>query len=144
MKPWAISLLVCIALTAHGQSATTRFLTYEQNQSWLTTTKAVSKSAQWAAIKNRFFTKENQNSPIDSMRSSPILVINGVPVDLLENLAEKKNKELLSLLNNNTINEIVILDKLAEHWTFCKPFAGVILLRVDRKTERKLRKFNVE
>jgi len=142
-----IFMLSCITTSSMGQSVQTeysRFLPYEQNQIWLTTTKSLDKSGQWIATKKRFFYKENQNISVDSIRFSPLIVINGVPLYIPDNLTNKTTEKILTLLNEGSIEQIVILDKLSEEWTFHKPFSGAIILTVDKKTEKRISKLNLE
>lgn len=147
MKILTILTLFFITTISWGQSAQTennRFLTYDQNETWLTTTKSLDKSGQWNAIKQRFFYKENQNISVDSIQYSPLIVINGVPLNISNKLTDKDTNEILNVLNEDSINELFILDKLTEEWTFCKPFSGVIILTVDKKTDKKLSKLKLE
>lgn len=146
MRILTILTLFCITTISWGQSALTennRFLTYDQNVNWLTTTKSLDKSGQWNSIKHRFFNKENQNISRDSIQYSPLIVINGVPLNILNQLTDKNINEILDVLNENSINELFILDKLTEEWTFCKPFSGIIILTVDKKTDKKLSKLKL-
>lgn len=146
MKILTIFILLCIATTSWGQSAQAeikRFLTYDQNEKWLKATKSLGKSGQWTAIKERFFYQENQNISMDSVRYSPLIVINGVPLNISNKLADKEMSEILNVLNEESINELILLDKLTEEWTFCKPFSGVIILTVDKKTDKKLSKLKL-
>jgi len=146
MKTLTILILLCITTISWGQSAQTennRFLTYDQNINWLTTTKSLDRAGQWNSIKQRFFYRENQNISRDSTQYSPLIVINGVPLNISYKLTEKDANEILNVLNQDTINELFILDKLTEEWTFCKPFSGVIILTVDKKTDKKLSKLKL-
>jgi len=146
MRILTILTLFCITTISWGQSVQTennRFLTYDQNVNWLTSTKSLDKLGQWNSIKHRFFNKENQNISTDSIQYSPLIVINGVPFNILNQLTDKDINEILDLLNENSINELFILDKLTEEWAFCKPFSGVIILTVDRKTDKKLSKLKL-
>jgi len=125
------------------QTEHSRFLTYEQNEIWLTATKSLDKSGQWTSIKMRFFDKENQNISVDSIQYSPLIVINGVPLYIPDKLTDKDSEKILTLLNEDSIEEIVILDKLSEEWTFHKPFSGAIILTVDKKTDKRLSKLKL-
>jgi hypothetical protein len=143
MRALTIFILLCITISSWGQSLQTensRFLTYGQNESWLKTTKSFNKSGQWTAIRQRFFLTENQNTSVDSIQYSPLIVINGVPLNIPDKLTDKDSNEILNLLNVDSIDELLILDKLTEDWIFCKPFSGVIILTVDKKTGKKLSK----
>ena len=147
MRALTIFILHCIAISSWGQSVqreNDRFLTYEQNENWLTTIKSFDKSGQWTAIKQRFFFKENCNTAVDSIQYSPFFVINGVPLNIPSKLTDKNSGEILSLLNEDSIEQINILDKLSEEWTFCKPFSGVIILTVDKRTYKKLFQLKLE
>jgi hypothetical protein len=141
MKTLTIFILLCITICSYGQPAATkkdRFLTYEQNQNWLKSTKSFDTYGQWTAIKQRFFHKENCNTYFGSIQYSPLIVINGVPLHIPEELTDEERRKTLSLLNEESIDQIVILDKLSEEWIFCKPFSGVIIMKVDEKIEKKL------
>ena len=147
MRTLTIFILHCIAISSWGQSVQTendRFLTYRQNENWLTTTKSLDKSGQWTAIKQRFFLKENCNTTVDSIQYSPVFVINGAPFNIPGKLTDKNSGEILSLLKKDSIEQINILDKLSEEWTFCKPFSGIIILTVDKKTDKKLFQLKLE
>ena len=87
---------------------------------------------------------ENCNAQLDSIQYSPLIVVNGVPLYIPERVTEKSNEKILSLLNEESIKQITIIDKLSEQWFFCKPFAGVILLIVDKRTDKKLFKLKLE
>jgi len=146
MRILTIYILICITTISWGQSVqgeNSRFLTFEKNENWLTTTKTFDKSRQWTAIKQRFILKENQNIAVDSIQYSPLVVINGVPLDIPETLTDKDRDEILNLLKEDSIDELMILDKLTEEWTFCNPFSGVIILRVNKKTDKKLSKLKL-
>ena len=147
MRTLTIFILHCIAISSWGQSVQTendRFLTYRQNENWLTTTKSLDKSGQWTAIKQRFFLKENCNTTVDSIQYSPVFVINGAPFNIPGKLTDKNSGEILSLLKKDSIEQINILDKLSEEWTFCKPFSGIIILTVDKKAYKKLFELKLE
>lgn len=141
MKTLTVFIILCIAVSSYGQSPVTdrnRFLTYQKNQDWLRNTKSFDKSEQLAEIKQRFFHKENCNTYFGSIQYSPIIVINGVPLLIPDELTDEESRKKLSLLNEQSIEHIVILDKLSEEWSFCRPFPGAIILTVDGKTEKKL------
>ena len=146
MRILIILALLCITTISWGQSAQTennRFLTYDQNINWLTTTKSLDKSGQWNSIKRRFFYKENQNISRDSIQYSPLIVINGVPLNVSNQLTDKDTNGILNVLSEDSIHELFILDELTEEWTFCRPFSGVIILTVDKKTDKKLTKLKL-
>ena len=85
------------------------------------------------------------NTSVDSIQYSPLIVINGVPYDTPRILTDEYTRDVLSILNEDSIRQIAIIDKLSEEWTlFCKPFSGVILLSVDRRTEKKLFKVKLK
>jgi hypothetical protein len=147
MKTISSILIFCITTISWGQSvqsADTRFLTYEQNENWLLTLKSFDKSEQWAAIKQRFFLKENQNISVDSIQYSPLIVINGIPLNIPSKLTDKDSGKILKLFNEDSIDGLTILDKLTDDWIFCKPFSGVIILTVDNRTGKKFSKFKLE
>ncbi len=146
MKILAIFTLLCMTSISWAQSASkenNQFLTYHQNENWLMTTKLLDKSAQWNAIKQRFFCKENQNVSVDSIQYSPLIVINGIPFNISKERTETKTRDILNLVNESSIRELLILDKLTEEWSFCKPFSGVIILRLDKNTQKKLSKLKL-
>ncbi len=139
-------ILLCITISSWGQSPQTenaRFLTYGQNEDWLKSTKSFDKSAQWTAIRQRFFLTENQNNQEDSIQYSPLIVINGIALNIPNKLNDKDSIAILNLINDNSIIDLVILDKLTEEWSFCKPFSGVIILTLDKKTGKKLSKIKL-
>ncbi|MBS1507303.1 MAG: hypothetical protein JSS79_11715 [Bacteroidetes bacterium] len=145
MRILTLLTLFCTTIISWGQSIQAkdnRFLTYNQNINWLTATKSLDKSGQWNSIKKRFFSKENQNISTDSIQYSPLIVINGVPLNSSNQLTDNDTNEMLNVLNEDSINELIILDKPTE-WTFCKPFSGVILMIVDKKTDKKLSKLKL-
>ncbi|MEH0155242.1 hypothetical protein V6R21_13935 [Limibacter armeniacum] len=141
MRTLITFFLLGIAFCSQGQfvqNKVDRFLTNEQNESWLTTTKLLDEPGQWKAIKERFFLKRNQNTPIETTMYSPLVVINGIPLDIPDELTDNYSNKILNLLNEDSIDELIILDKLDNEWTYCKPFSGVIILKVDKKTYKKL------
>jgi hypothetical protein len=135
-------ILFFITVVSSAQSVqqeSNRFQTYNQNESWLTATKALDKEGQWAAVKQRFFMTENQNVARDSVQYAPMMVINGVPFDISSSLTDATCKEISSLLHENSIEALTILDSsVTEKTIFCRIVPGVIILRVDKKTVRKL------
>ncbi len=146
MKNLTIFILLSV-INSFGQSVQTendRFLTYEQNENWLAITKSFDKTGQWTAIKQRFFFKENCNTAVDSIQYSPLIVINGVLLNIPNKLTEKKSGEILSILREGSIERIDIIDKPSEEWIFHKPFSGVIILTVEKKAEKKLFKLKLE
>jgi hypothetical protein len=118
-----------------------KFLTHEQSKKWLISLRSLDKTQQWTAIKERLFSAENNNSSVDSVFYSPLLVINGVPWSIPDKLRHKNRADILGLLTEDSIEEIVILDKIGG--IFCRPDAGVISLIVDKKTNRKLFKLKL-
>jgi hypothetical protein len=141
MKMLIVFILICIAVSSYGQSTVTdrnRFLTYQQNQNWLRNTKSFDKSEQWKEIKQRFFHKENCNTYFGSIQFSPVIVVNGIPLHIPEELTNEESSKILSILNEESIDQIVILDKLSKEWGFCRPFPGAIILTVDEKTLKEL------
>ena len=100
-------MLLFISTSSWGQLTQTendRFLTYRQNENWLKTAKSFDKLGQWAAIKQRFFFKENSNAPTDSSQYSPLIVINGVPLMIPDNLTDQDSGKILKLLNEDSID----------------------------------------
>lgn len=143
MRILIILTLLFVTIFTHAQSVgreNNRFLTYEQNINWLSATEPLNKSERWDAIKLRFLTVENQNVAGDSIQYSPLIVINGIPFFSSGQLTEKEINQVNGILNNDSIIEIFILDKAKGEWIFCKPFSGVIILRVNKKTGKKLSK----
>jgi hypothetical protein len=141
MRTTTIFILLIISINSWGQflhEENDRFLTYEQNTNWLTTTKSFDKSGQWTAIRLRFFNEENCNVPVDSIRYSPAIIINGLMLNIPDSLTDKDSKEILNLLTDDTVEQIIVIDKFADQWTFCKPFSGVIILTVDKRKSKKL------
>jgi hypothetical protein len=146
MRTLTIIVLLSTTIASQAQSVRlekARFLTYTQNKTWLTTVQSFNESAQWAAISERFLFRANNNSPVDSIQYSPLIVINGVPLNVPSDLTDANTEVILSLLNENSIEQIEILDKISEPWTFCKPFSGVIILRVDKIADKKLSKLKL-
>jgi hypothetical protein len=145
MRTVTTFILLSIAITSWGQPDQTksdRFLAPDQNENWLTTTKSFDKWRQWTAIKQRFFLAVNCNIPTDSIQYSPMIIINGVLLNIPIMLTDKDSRRVLRLLHEDAIEQIDILDKLSEEWIFCKPFSGVIILAVDKKSAMKLFKLN--
>ena len=141
MKALTLLPVLFISIASHAQTfqpAKTRFLTYYQNENWLKTVQSLNRSQQLEEIKLRFFSKENHNVQFDSVQYSPLIVANGVPMNLPETLNEQYISEVLSLLNKDSVDQITILNKLSDKWIFCKPFAGVILLAMDKRLSNKL------
>lgn len=91
--------------------------------------------------KKRLFSKENENISVDSIQYSPLIVINGVPWSIPDKLTDKNRVDILGLLTEDSIKEIIILDKI--EGIFCRPDAGVIILTVDKKTYEKLFKLKL-
>lgn len=147
MKTLTIIILLFILTSSWGQSIQTKndkFLTYEQNENWLKKAKSLDKLGQWAEIKQRFFLKHNSNTSLDSSQYSSLILINGVPLNIPDKLTDEDSGKILSILNEDSIDQIVIVDKLSDEWIFCKPFSGVILLTVGKKTDKKLFKLKLE
>jgi len=147
MRILTLLILVFILTNSQGQSILTertRFLTYSQNRHWLETVKKFDKSRQWTEIKLRYFSRENSNTPLDTIQYSPLIVVNGVPLYVPDNLTEQDIKQIMNLLNGDSINQISVIDEQPEGWTFGKPFAGVILLTVDERTHKKLFKLRLQ
>jgi hypothetical protein len=82
--------------------------------------------------------KDSQNLSSDSIQYSPLIVVNGIPLNIPDKFTDKDSDKILYLLNENSIDELIILDKRTEEWIFCKPFSGVIALTVDKKTNKKV------
>ena len=138
-----ISTIIFLISTSpvFGQTDVTtknRFMTYAQNQAWLTTAKTLDKVGRWTEIKDRIFFTDNCNMAYDSMQYSPLVVINGVPLSVPDSLTKKDEKEILILLNLETISEIEIIDRQPDTWIFHKPFSGAVMLSVSKRTSKKL------
>ena len=147
MRSITIITLFCIVTSSWGQSSQAtdkRFLTYEENMNWLMTKKSLGRSEQWSAIKQRLFLKENANLSADSVQYSPLLVINGVALNIPSEFTDKNREKILSLLNESSIEQISILDRISEKWIFCKPFSGVMMMTVDKKAGKKLSKLKLD
>ena len=121
-----------------------RFLTCNQNANWLKISKSLERSEQWIAIKQRFFYEENCNVPVDSVQYSPLIVINGVPFNIPSKLTREGSREILKLLNEDSIEQIVTIDELSKEWTLCKPFSGVLILTIDSRIAKRLFKLRLE
>lgn len=98
---------------------------------------------QWEAIKRRSFLKVNANVPKDSTRYSPFVVINGLPFELPINVKDGDREKIVSFLDSDSTKQIAVLGKPSEEWIFCKPFTGVIIIAVDKDTEKKLFKLKL-
>lgn len=121
-------------------------MTWRENQIWLTTSKSLIKTNQLDAIKERFFycdrsrIKEN-----DSAQYSPMIVVNGVPFLVPDSIDVKSKEKVISLLIDKNISEINIIDRQPDEWTFHRPFAGVIIIKVnDKRTFNKIMKMRLQ
>jgi hypothetical protein len=141
----SLAVLLTSATTLWGQgipNEKSRFMTHDQNQNWLKTIKPSDKATQWTEIKERYFNEGNWNVRYDSIQYSPIILVNGVPYLVPDSVTSEYCEMILKLLNTNSISEINIIDKLSDDWVICTPFAGAILLSIDKKTSKKL--FNLK
>jgi len=66
-----------------------------------------------------------------------------VPLNIPNKLTDKDSEDILRLLNEDSIDQINIIDKVSEQWSFCKPFSGVIILTVDKKTDKQIFKLKL-
>jgi diacylglycerol kinase family enzyme len=57
-------------------------------------------------------------------------------------LTDEDSEKILILLNEDSIEQIDLIDKLSD-WIFCNPFSGGIILTVDKRTEMKLHKLKL-
>ncbi|MEQ8477885.1 hypothetical protein [Fulvivirga sp.] len=139
--------LITIIVCSHGQTIPNkdnRFLTFEQNESWLASTKSLDTPGLWNAIKLRFFSKETSNTPDDSIRYSPLMVINGIPFDPPRIETDQDSEKLLKILNQDSIEQIEIITEMTGDWIFHMPFSGVVILRLPKKVENKLYKLKLK
>lgn len=143
MRAFTVLLILLISRISQAQiSENDRFLTYHQNENWLKEVQSLTKPQQLEEIKLRFFSKENCNTQLDSLQYSPLIVVNGVALNVPQSLNDQYIGDVLSILKNYSI-EITIVDKLSEQWIFCKPFAGVILMTMDERAGNKLLKLSL-
>ena len=115
-------------------------MSFTQNQAWLKATKALDKARRWKEIKERFFFTDNRNIVHDSIQYSPLVVINGIPLSIPDSLTKKDEMEILGVLNLRAIKRIEIVDRQPDAWIFHKPFSGIVVLSVDKTTNKKLAK----
>ncbi len=79
----------------------------------------------------------------DSAYFCPMLVVNGVPLAITEDLNEKLRNDLTTLLHDASISDIAVLDTQA-NVIFCRPFSGAILIVAKDKTvQKKLRRLKI-
>jgi hypothetical protein len=133
--------------TLFGQTAPTAskgLMTYDQNQNWLASTKALDQRAQWTAIIQRFSHADLPSASNDSSKYAPLIVVNGVPL-FTNDSGDGESKQIIEQLPDSAlIREISILENPGDNWIFCKPFEGVILITADKKTGKRLRRLKSE
>lgn len=136
-----ISLFSNFMTAMFGQSllaTANRFMAYKQNQNWLMSMKTSDKENQWTGIKKRYFRTESINTPHDSIQYSPLIVVNGVPIAIPDHLPSGDLAKIFTLLDDDPIREINIIENVSAEWIFCKPFSGVIIITVNKRTNKKL------
>ena len=121
-----------------------RFMSYDQNENWLKAIKKLDRTGQWIEIRQRYFSKENWNVQHDSVQYLPLIIVNGIPLQVSDSVTAKNKNDILNLLNESSIDQVNIVDTISDKWIFCKPFSGVVILSVDKRTEKKLFKLKLE
>ncbi|MGV3538371.1 MAG: hypothetical protein ACO1OQ_01080 [Rufibacter sp.] len=113
------------------------YLSYEENEKWLSVLKSAEKGKQVNLIIDRLIIN---NSEPDSAKDNccyPALIIDGILLTNANQLSDSIAVELSSLLKQDNIKEVDILDKAAET-IFCNPtFSGIILLSLKNRRINK-------
>jgi len=133
-----IVLLMTIKNVCFGQltaDRSERLMNYDDNLHWLQDVRTLEKSKQWLAITQRLFSDVIKDS---SANYCPMLVVNGVALNVPDRISDTDRKQLTTLLKFNTVKDFQTLDTLSSKLIVCKPFAGVIVVQLDDKTNKKL------
>lgn len=150
MKQLILILFFCFsAASASGQAhpaSTSLMLPEKQNQQWLTTLRYQDKRGQWSMIRERFFRQKPANKDAgEKQLFAPILVIDGILLPITNNLSSKSRDLLLTLLTEDKIKEIAVLDEQPEELFSNKRFTGIIAVVLsDKRTSKKLQKIAIE
>jgi hypothetical protein len=120
-------------------------MSWEQNQQWLLTLKTQEKPLQWKMITARYFKNRTIRTDETPSLYTPLLIINGLLMSITESTSEDTKNKLLTLLTEDKIDEIMIIEKQPEDLYIEKPFTGFILISVnDKKTSRTLKKIKTD
>ena len=112
------------------------------NKTWLKNLKSLDKTNQWKMIRDKYFIATNDRNVT---QDDPLLIIDGIPLPITDSLTEKSRAKLTSLLTEDKIGDIKIIDQEPEGVYINKAFTGLILITLnDKKTSKKVRKLKLE
>jgi len=125
-----------ICVGQHTFDQTTRLMSYEDNLCWLKQVRSFDRPEQWSALKKRLFSDVLVKD--SSASFCPILVVNGVSLNFPDRIRDTDREQLTTLLEFRTLKDFQILETLNEKLIVCKPFAGVVIVQLDDKANKKL------
>ncbi|MFC5623972.1 hypothetical protein ACFPWR_04435 [Algoriphagus winogradskyi] len=108
-------------------------MTRQDNFDWLKKVNALDNKSQFESIRQRLLINRKATT-IDQNLDSPIFIVDGILITDTVNL-KTQNFLINKLTFENTY--IVILEQQTEEFIWCKPFTGVIAMRI---TDNKMRK----
>jgi hypothetical protein len=145
-----VQILICLffpmlLLAQSPSSEAPLSMSWEENQQWLLTIKTQEKPLQWKMITDRYFKNRTIKTDETSSLYTPLLIINGLLISITESTNEDTKNKLLTLLTEDKIGEIKVIEKQPENLYIEKPFTGFILISVnDKKTSRTLKKIKTD
>ena len=96
-------------------------------------------------ITDRYFKNRTIKTDETSSLYTPLLIINGLLISITESTNEDTKNKLLTLLTEDKIGEIKVIEKQPENLYIEKQFTGFILISVnDKKTSRTLKKIKTD
>jgi hypothetical protein len=114
------------------------YMSSDSNQTWLVALKSLEKIKQINLIHSRFFKVETTQVESADLHA-PLIVVNGVFLDISSKLKDRSKNKLKKLLAEGNIDEISVLDKKPSDWGLDKAFSGVILIAVsDERIFKKI------
>jgi hypothetical protein len=119
-------------------------MSWEQNQQWLMALKAQEKHLQWKMITQRYFQSNVTAVDETKQKVTPVLIVNGLPIFITDSTSLEVKHKLLSLLTEDKIADIRVLEKLPEALYIEKQFTGLIVATLnDKRASKALKKIRV-
>lgn len=112
------------------------------NQKWLTELKGQEASLQWKMISDRYFGNVVASSKGgNSKQIAPVLIIDGIAIDIGDKTNAETKTKLRSLLTEDKIASVQVIDKEPDGVYINKAFTGIVLVRTnDKKISKTLSK----
>jgi hypothetical protein len=139
LVPILVSILFSQPLLGQQLPTEQLFMSDTTNQKWLTELKAQQIPLQWKMVSDRYFANVDllSNKGDNSKLTAPVLIIDGIAINITDKTNAETKTKLRSLLAEEKIASVQVIDKELDGLYINKAFTGIILVRTNDKKNSK-------